>query len=360
MFTRISFFLIALAAMAACDRAEPTRPTEAQDNAVPGESPHASIVGADRAAMDRLARRLARSMADAGFRAYVRAELDRSPVVEHKLHLQRFLSRSNGHVSKLVARLAAESESSITADARAAGPLEIYFPVPEHRAKWTGGPDVLVASAREDHDAPVAYDTQGRRQVLSAEAPPSTPVLAIVPVETDFGDRTARSPSPSRRQEHSRPRHHPSLPRRRPPGMYMTYARFVQDFEGWLKGSPEFEIHILGQSGTSDSLTDYQCAGASASGYYRFDQNNLDWSGSVLLFSQTQLNNYKTAHPNQNFRIIALEDDDSAVSDQVRRQTGSKLCRPRCSRPIPNLTGAKDTTSGIGKSSSGPTRCRRS
>jgi hypothetical protein len=39
--------------------------------------------------------------------------------------------------------------------------------------------------------------------------------------------------------------------------MYMTYAHFVQDFEGWFKGSPEYEIHILGQAGTSDSLTDY-------------------------------------------------------------------------------------------------------
>ena len=57
MLSRISFFLIALAAMAACDRAEPTRPSEAPDNAAAGESPNASAVGADRAAMDRLARR---------------------------------------------------------------------------------------------------------------------------------------------------------------------------------------------------------------------------------------------------------------------------------------------------------------
>ena len=197
--------------------------------------------------MDRLARRLARSLADPDFRAYVRAELDRSPVIEHKLHLQRFLNRSNGRVSKQVARLAAESESSIRADADAAGPLEIYFPVPEHRAAWTGGPELLVASAREDREAPVAYDVRGRRQVLSPDAPPATPVLAVVPVETDFGpdavhrlcrDATATAPPP------------PPPPPPPPTGLFMTYAHFVQDFEGWLKGSPEFEIHILGQSGT--------------------------------------------------------------------------------------------------------------
>jgi hypothetical protein len=118
-------------------------------------------------------------------------------------------------------------------------------------------------------------------------------VLAVIPVETDFA--------------------HPAGPGAEatctdcggggtgggstsgpPPGLYITYSHFVQDFEGWLKGSPEFEYHILGQAGTSDSLKDYQCAGGSAGGYYHFDQNELSWSGSVLLFSQAQLNNYKT------------------------------------------------------------------
>jgi hypothetical protein len=128
----------------------------------------------------------------------------------------------------------------------------------------------------------------------------------------------------------------------------MTYAHFVQDFEGWFKGSPEFEIHILGQSGATDSLRDYQCAGATASGSYRFDQNDLNWSGSVMLFSQSQLNSYKTAHPNQNFRIIALEDDDTGCvikfdAGRFRNMLGTIQTQ------YPNVTGAKDTTSGIGK-----------
>ena len=111
-----------------------------------------------------------------------------------------------------------------------------------------------------------------------------------------------------------------------------------------MKGDPEFEIHILGQSGSTDSLTDYQCAGGVASGYYRFDQNNLDWTGSVLLFTQNQLNNYRSAHPNQNFRIIALEDDDTGCvikfdSDRF------KTIITALQNQYPNLTGAKDTTS---------------
>jgi hypothetical protein len=77
----------------------------------------------------------------------------------------------------------------------------------------------------------------------------------------------------------------------------MTYAHFVETFEGWLKGAPEFEVHLLGPAGSTDSLTSYSCAGERAGGYYTFNQDKLDWSGSVLLITQTALANYKTAHP---------------------------------------------------------------
>jgi hypothetical protein len=125
----------------------------------------------------------------------------------------------------------------------------------------------------------------------------------------------------------------------------MSYAHFVQDFEGWFKGNPEFEIHILGQSGTTDSLRDYQCAGEPAGGYYRFDQNSLTWSGAVLLFSQSQLSSYKTAHPNQNFRIVALEDDDTGCVIKFDSNRFKNLVTTFQTQ-YPNLTGAKDTTSG--------------
>ena len=35
-------------------------------------------------------------------------------------------------------------------------------------------------------DAPVAFDTRGKRFVLDPATPPATPVLALVPVETAF------------------------------------------------------------------------------------------------------------------------------------------------------------------------------
>jgi hypothetical protein len=332
MSIRITFGGIVLAvALAACDRPTPT------------DVPEAFAPIAQRTAMDRLAQRLARAMADPGFRAYVKGQLDRSPVREHKLHFQRFLSASGRRAMQEVARLSAEPDSAVEQDALSAPALEMYLPFPTHRAAWTGGENILVASAEQDHENPVAYDVRGRRQVLSASAPPATPVLAIEPVETDFGPEGSTAfqvdPIPP-------PPIPPPPPPSPPSGLYMSYSHFVQDFEGWFKGDPEFEIHIFGQLGSTDSLTSYQCAGNAASGYYRFDQNNLDWSGSVLLFTQAQLNNYRTAHPNQNFRVVALEDDDTGCV--VKLDAGRfKNFVSTIQAAYPNLTGAKDTSSSV-------------
>jgi hypothetical protein len=341
MSNRIRFGLLALAALAAaCDRSEPT----AGNDEIPTAAP-ATQLPLERVVMDRIARRLARALADPGFRAYLKGELDRSPFVEHKLQLQSFLHASGARALKEVARLSAASESAVETEVRDAIPLEIYFPVPAHRAAWSGGEDVLVASAREDRDAPVAYDVNGRRRVLSPDTPPPTPVLAMVPVETDFAAPHGKTAPMECVTDCTGGGGGGGTTPSTLPGLYMTYAHFVQDFEGWFKGNPEYEIHILGQAGTTDSLTDYQCAGQSAGGYYSFDQNTLDWTGNVLLFSQTQLNNYKAAHPNQNFRVIALEDDDTGCVIKFDSNRFKNMLATLQAN-YPNLTGGKDTTTG--------------
>ncbi|MFL5403420.1 MAG: hypothetical protein ACJ8BF_11455, partial [Gemmatimonadales bacterium] len=181
MFPRIRLPVLALAAaLAACDRVAPTA-SDDQASAPIVTAPSLSTQS-ERATIDRITRRLARGLADAAFRQSIKEELDRSPFREHKLPLQGFLRGSNRQWLRRLAGLNAVPESVLLAEADAAVPLEFYFPVPAHRTAWTGGPDILVASAREDHEAPVAYDVAGRRQVLSPDVPPSTPVLAVVPV----------------------------------------------------------------------------------------------------------------------------------------------------------------------------------
>src|SRR5205807_7303032 len=150
--------------------------------------------------------------------------------------------------------------------------------------------------------------------------PPATPVIALVPVETDFtpvpsmqlcmegcGTGGGGSPPPP-----------PPAPPPPPSGLYMTQAHFVDDFEGWLKGAPEFEVHVLGQKGQSDSLTDYQCAGEKQPAPYYFDQNGLDWSGSVMVFSKSQIDAYNAAHPGHNVRVYVVEDRSEEHTSELQ------------------------------------------
>jgi hypothetical protein len=264
---------------------------------------------------ERLARAFAQALRSPVFRAYLKAQLDASPFAEHKLQFQRFLDANGGRARRQLAEASGRTEADVAREAGAAIALEVYLPVPAHRAAWTGDETILVATAITDRDIPVAFDVRGGRRLLDPDTPPSadTPVLALVPVETDFtaglpqrlicldcgggGGAVTNPPPPA-------------------PGLYMTKAHFVQDFEGWLKGAPEFEVHILGQQGQTDSLLSYQCAGEYAGGPYAFNQDNLDWSGSVLLFSQQQMDQYNAAHPGQNVRVFVVEDDDTAC--QIR------------------------------------------
>jgi hypothetical protein len=348
--------LVLLAGAAGCsDRTGPgpTAPPDGQAvtaAASPAGSGGHGSPAAQRAAQERLARRVALALANPAFRTYVRSALDRSPMVEHKLHFQRWLQSLDHWALTALASAERETEAAVDADARTAPPLELYLPVPAHRAAWTGGEDVLVATAREDHETPVAFDVRGHRRVLSADAPPATPVLAVVPVETNFdAPRLANQQTPP--DGGSGGSGGGSVGTTTPyyiPGLYMTGSHFVQDFEGWLKGNPEYEIHVLGQSGASDSLTSYQCVGEHASGAYVFDQNALDWTGNVLVFTQTQLNGYKSAHPNQNLRLLAVEDDDGAC--QIRLDGNRfKAFQTTLQNAYPNLTGGKDSTSGLAR-----------
>ena len=291
--------------IAACSDRAVTPPSD-----LPAAAPTASSKSSPPEA---LAKMVAKGLKNPAFRAYLKAQLDASPYREHKLRFETFLAANEGRAFREIAGENGTTKEAVATEAKAAIALEVYFPVPEHRAAWTGDENVLVATALRDDDPPIAFDPDGRRQVLDPKTPPATPVLAVVPVETDFsrvpakvveciedcggGGGTIGDVTP------------PPPPA---PGLYMTKSHFVQDFEGWLKGSPEFEVHILGQKNGTDSLMSYQCAGEHAGGPYTFDQNDLDWSGNVLLFSKTQLDQYNAAHPNQNVRVFVVEDDDTA------------------------------------------------
>jgi len=253
---------------------------------------------------------MATALRDPGFRRTVKLSLERSPVREHKLHLQSFLEGNGAVERKRVASLAGIDASLLAQDLASSTALELYFPVPAHREAWQGGPDLLVATAERDGEAPIAFDLDGGRRLLDPDLPPTTPVLMVEPAETDFSPAPGRLMCIDGCDAGSGGGSGPSGSTAT--GLYLTQTAFTGTFESWFKGSPEFEVHMLGQDGTSDKMISYQCAGEHAGGAYSFDQNGTTWSGNVLLFSDMQLATYKQQHPSTNLRILVLEDDDGA------------------------------------------------
>jgi hypothetical protein len=310
----------------------------------PADTPiAASAVNAKRP--EALAKMFAKGLKNPAFRAYLKAQLNASPYREHKLEFKTFLAANDDRALREIAGENGTPQDALASEAQGAIALEVYFPVPAHRAAWTGDEHVLVATAVTDDDPPIAFDPDGRRQVLDPKTPPNTPVLALVPVETDFSVRPARVMECIVECDGGGGGVGDVVPPPPPaPGLYMTKSHFVQDFEGWLKGSPEFEVHMLGQKGATDSLYDYQCAGEHAGGPYTFDQNDLDWSGQVLLFSKTQLNAYNAAHPQQNLRVFIVEDDDTACQIKTDVGRAERLFQVVDSL-YKDLTGGNDSSS---------------
>lgn len=301
--------LVLLAAIACSDN-------EASGPTMPADEPTAALAkGPDQAKLEILARRFAVALADDAFRLDLKAQLDASPIVEHKLHFRTFLQGRGRAALRQVAAANRMNEVQLEADMDAAIPVEIYLPVAEHRARWTGDQNILVATALDDGDAPVAFNTRGKRFVLDPDRPPATPVLALVPVETSF-TRTATAQC----LDCDPP----------PPGggggggggsgnllirdLTLTYAQFNKDFEGWLKGKPEFEIHIMGPAARGDTtkLKSYQCIGEHAPPGYTWDMNSLTWTGAARLYTAAQMDAFEQANPGTAFLVFVLEDDDAA------------------------------------------------
>ncbi len=328
MFARQRLAALALlAAAVGCADHDPSSPL-AGPAAVAGPEAGAPLPGNSPEArrLERQARRLARALDDPGFRQYLRAQLAESPVVEHKLQFQRFLARDGRRALSAMARAGDEAEASVSADANEGIGAEVYFPVPGHLERWSGGPDLLVATAIGDHDAPVAFDTRGRRVLLDPKAPPSTPVLALVPQETDFdrpaavicGIDTCPDGGGGGSGGGTGGTAGTGGPGGSPPtqSLYLTRAQFVDTFEGWLKGNPEFELHVLGPVNSADSTTmvSFQCVGEHAPTGYQWDMNSTNWSSSTgaKVFTQAQMDALNLTFPGKSYLILALEDDDTA------------------------------------------------
>ena len=137
-------------------------------------------------ARERLAQLLAVALGDSGTRAAVKRRLDASNAPEGKVQFQALVQADQSALLASLVRAGATSAADLLADLNAARGLELYLPVAAQRAAWTGDLNYLVGTIGSDGDVPVGFDARGSEHRLDPRSPPDTPVLALVPQETDF------------------------------------------------------------------------------------------------------------------------------------------------------------------------------
>jgi hypothetical protein len=230
---------------------------------------------------------------------------------EHKLDLSRYIDGETGQVLvRAMAEKTGYSRDDLIAVLRALPPLEFYMPVPSHRAAWDGN-GVIVALQLNEAELPVGFDEHGAAVRLSLDAPPTIPTLVLTPVETPFAQLAPAS-------EQSLQVRRPSLTLLNPPpdttgdggggtgvplpypdGVYFDKMTLYDVHEPWTKGSPEIEVHIIGQQrGKVTEFTTmpqgyFNCPSGIPCSYY--DQNTVALNGAnTWLFYEP---NARTPHP---------------------------------------------------------------
>lgn len=291
---------------------------------------------AERAALGKLGRIIATSLAEKSARNQLKAELRAAPFKEHKLQLGSFL---RGEVGKqLIARTKPGNSDEVLTLLAQVRPLEFYMPVRQHRETWVGDEEVLVAVQLEEEDPIIAFNARGEEIRLTGDAPPEQPTLSIVPVETEF-DRPM--PSNSRNVSDRGGQAIGTLMPANfntssliaiddgsggggsgggsggstsiPPGLYMEFSRILDVHEPFTKGEPEIEVHIHGPTDQGDPKLGKDLSCAAATPYdprKAFDQNGGFWEGRVMLFSADEIARYNEKFAD-GFHVLFWEDDDT-------------------------------------------------
>lgn len=243
---------------AACSDEQSALPTEGTPEQF------ASQAGATPA-NHQLASMLAAALRDSGVRAALRRDMAASPVAEHKLHFSMYLNGKGAPLLVAMARAGGLSEAQVLQLFTQTGGLEIYFPVSAHREAWFGGGnDLIVATTLEEWAAPFGVTLGGKTLTLSAETPPATPALVIVPAEgfDGFGQPIQSSLRPE--YQHAKNslfnvRGALSAATSTYRGIGVSeranYIRNTNDHEPWTSGNPEFEILL---AATTSDGTQYK------------------------------------------------------------------------------------------------------
>jgi len=128
----------------------------------------------------------------------------------------------------------------------------------------------------------------------------------------------------------------------------MTYFNVNKDFEGWLKGDPEYEIHVMAPVSQTDTINyrTLYCIGADGVRYWNND--NDSWTGDLVLMTPPELDQFHTVFPMNNYSILAIEDDDTPCEIKIDRDRAAAFINA-ISRFTGDMKAAKDSIGLNGK-----------
>lgn len=261
----------------------------------PEEEPGAPSAPAPTPPNEVVAKALALALQDPDLRLAVFREMSSSPVKEGKLHVPTYLRAGGTRLLAGMARAAELSEAELLALLDSTRALELYMPVEEHRAAWSGGDDVIVATQMDEAVAPVGVDLNGDAVPLSLDGPPEIPVIALVPVESfdAEGRPYGRDIAPKQGTEANLLGWY---------GLWVNEVHTGHDYESWVKGKPEFELHLQ----NANTRADISCPEEDFSAEpYRWDMNGLHYYNDFLLATEGAI------PLNTPVEIAMYEDDDT-------------------------------------------------
>lgn len=292
----------------------------------------------------KLTRAVARALGKKGLRMRILQDLRKAPYLEHKLHLQSYLSGERGGILRAAMRQKSDLGPDEIDDVLNRAPdLEFYMPVVEHRRSWTGGPDVVIASALDDADEPVGFDVRGNSVGLDPDSPPPEPVLVLVPVETDFSEPIDRAAFDNRDDAGGeaigqyRPKN-PSISMDilqpcpgcggggddggttgarvkwdlEPDGIYLDRTWYQELGESWTKGSPELEVFTFIEDDSDGEGEGARCVGENEFGTRFYEQDDHFWTAQNSTDDVPQLATQQQVSElpgDRGFLFVVYEDD---------------------------------------------------
>jgi hypothetical protein len=184
---------------------------------------------------------LARALNDPAVRAWVRAELNRSPYVESRIRFKQDLTRASSRpeITNVLAhaRLGATQKTDI----QSLPELELYMPIREHLKSWRGGADVQVAVPINRDEEYMIYSLDGSSRRSRNDHMPATATLVLANSEIEYDDQesalkggsrtgpmmsAASSSRPISTAQHTR----------------LSALRVLAEHDGFLAGTDEVEV----------------------------------------------------------------------------------------------------------------------